>query len=273
MLKFNNDYQNNLYCNNCGKKGHTYNQCSKPITSIGLIVFSKEYDNIKFLLICRKDTLGYVEFLRGKYNINDKEYIQNLIDEMTVEEKDNLLKYEFNKLWNDLWGKFNNNQYRQEERLSRDKINLLKEGVYDIHNKKDIFTLADLVENSKTNWTEPEWGFPKGRRNYNENDMICALREFEEETGYSKKNIEIISNLKPFQEIFTGSNFKCYKHKYFLSYFDQPPKNTAFQKSEVSQLKWFTLDECLTKVRPYNLERIKLIKNINKVLHKYSLFS
>ena len=273
MLKFSNDYQSVLYCNNCGKKGHTYNQCSKPITSIGVIVFSKEYDHIKYLLICRKDTLGFVEFLRGKYYVNDKEYIQNLIDEMTVEEKNKLLNHDFKKLWNDLWGKFNNNQYRQEERLSKEKFNLLKEGVFNVHNKNDVFTLEDIIKNSKTNWTEPEWGFPKGRRNYNENDMICAIREFEEETGYSKKDIEIISNLKPFQEIFTGSNFKCYKHKYFLSFFEKPHTNSLFQKSEVSQLKWFTLEECLTKIRPYNLERIDLIKKVNKVLHKYSLIS
>ena len=25
------------FCNNCGKNGHSYNQCSKPITSLGVI--------------------------------------------------------------------------------------------------------------------------------------------------------------------------------------------------------------------------------------------
>ena len=50
------------FCNNCGKTGHSYNQCSKPITSNGIIAFTKVDKKIKYLLICRKDTLGYVEF-------------------------------------------------------------------------------------------------------------------------------------------------------------------------------------------------------------------
>ena len=30
---------NESYCNNCGKKGHLYNQCKMPITSIGVVAF------------------------------------------------------------------------------------------------------------------------------------------------------------------------------------------------------------------------------------------
>ena len=99
------------------------------------------------------------------------------------------------------------------------------------------------------------------------------MREFHEETGYQKKNINIINNLKPFQETFTGSNFKSYKHKYFLGHIENPIYHQNFQKSEVSDMKWLSLEECIKKIRPYNLERIELINNINKVLHKYSLIS
>ena len=271
MLKTH-EFYDSLYCNNCGKRGHTYNQCSKPITSMGLIIITKERNNFKFLIICRKDSLGYIEFLRGKYDLYDKNYIQNLVDEMTTSEKNNLLTKSFSKLWNDLWGKFSHNQYRQEEKLSEDKLRRLQTGIRDKHTKK-VFNLKHLIQNSLTNWSEPEWGFPKGRRNYQENDISCALREFEEETGYSRKEVNIINNLKPFQEIFTGSNYKSYKHKYFLGFIPEPIEHTNFQKSEVSQMKWLNLKDCLKKIRPYNLERIELINNINSVLHKYSLIS
>jgi hypothetical protein len=46
-----------------------------------------------------------------------------------------------------------------------------------------------------------------------------------------------------------------------------------FQKTEVSKLEWKTIDNCLEYIRPYNLEKKQLIKNINKVLTEYRLYS
>ena len=76
------------YCNNCGKQGHLYHQCKMPITSIGIIVFRYNDANIEYLMIRRKDTLGYLDFMRGKYSVYNKEYIMNMIKQMTTEEKE-----------------------------------------------------------------------------------------------------------------------------------------------------------------------------------------
>ena len=54
------------YCNNCGKYGHLYHQCKTPITSFGIIVFRIKEDTPQYLMIRRKDTLGYIDFMRGK---------------------------------------------------------------------------------------------------------------------------------------------------------------------------------------------------------------
>ena len=136
------------------------------------------------------------------------------------------------------------------------------------------YNLKQLVENNKTEWVTPEWEFPKGRRNYQENDLTCALREFEEETGFNKVDVNVIQNIIPFEEIYTGSNFKSYKHKYFIGMIDsntQPSRN--FQQSEVSQIKWMNLADCIASIRPYNLEKIDMISHINKSLEKYRLIS
>ena len=53
------------YCNNCGKSGHLYHQCKIPITSIGVIAYRKIENETQFLLIRRKDTLGFIDFIRG----------------------------------------------------------------------------------------------------------------------------------------------------------------------------------------------------------------
>ena len=68
----------NNYCNNCGTKGHIFYQCKQPITSVGIIVFRKgQHDKREYLLIRRKDSLGYVEFMRGKYNIYSKLFLSH----------------------------------------------------------------------------------------------------------------------------------------------------------------------------------------------------
>ena len=38
-------------------------------------------------MIRRKDSLGYVDFLRGKYPLFNKRYLLNIISEMTNERK------------------------------------------------------------------------------------------------------------------------------------------------------------------------------------------
>ena len=64
--------------------------------------------------------------------------------------------------------------------MSREKFNSLKVG---IKLQSNEYNLESLINECENNWNEPEWGFPKGRRNFQEKDLTCALREFEEETG------------------------------------------------------------------------------------------
>jgi len=83
---------NDFFCNNCGKQGHSFHQCKMPITSNGVIAFRiVPYSNeIQFLMIRRKDTLGYMDFIRGKFPVFQKQYILNMLFQMTVEERNKL---------------------------------------------------------------------------------------------------------------------------------------------------------------------------------------
>jgi len=263
----------NNICNNCGKQGHLFHQCKLPITSYGIILFRSSLKGLQFLMLRRKDSFGYIDFMRGKYSPYNIDHIQNIINEMSVDEKNKLLNDSFDNLWDDMWGNIKNLQYKNEESVSSKKFDLIKSGV--ILDEVKI-TLKDIIEKSDTKWKETEWEFPKGRRNYQENDLDCAIREFEEETGIYKSSINIIENVVPFEETFIGTNHKSYKHKYFLAYskennFEENLEN--YQKTEVSKLEWKTIDECLESIRPYNLEKKQIITNINKVLEEYRLYS
>jgi 8-oxo-dGTP pyrophosphatase MutT (NUDIX family) len=307
--------QYEFLCNNCGKKGHPFYQCKTPITSFGVIAFRINMQgNYEFLMIRRKDTLGYIDFLRGKYTIHDSHYIMNMMKQMTVYEKERIRTKEFLELWYDLWGGNEeiSDLYRAEKNSSKDKFDTLRQGtvmhkqVYTLNrlldesgygntnsesptaSRHEIFAISDeKTEPSISNtseyhfpkyndgkWMEPEWGFPKGRRNTNESDFDCAVREFSEETGYNIKQLTYIQNILPFEEIFSGSNYKSYKHKYYLMHIDynQSLSLSTFQNSEVSKISWKTFDECIACIRPYNLEKIRVITNVNECLLHCKLF-
>lgn len=162
--------KNESFCTNCGRSGHVYGKCKFPIMSIGIVAFRYGDRGREYLLIRRKDTLGYVDFMRGKYSLNDRDHMQSLIDEMSMDEKKRLLKYDFDHLWRELWGGKIGMKYRNEENVSRDKSNTLKDGVPTHDFPCD---LEQLINASTTSWKEPEWGFPKGRRNYLEIPMLA----------------------------------------------------------------------------------------------------
>ena len=105
-----------------------------------------------------------------------------------------------------------------------------------------------------------------------ETDIKCALREFQEETGISKDNIKIINNLVPYDETFIGSNYKSYKHSYYVACIDDKDSdilNNQFQKSEVSKIEWKTCNEALKSIRKYNIERKEILIKINLLLSSY----
>ena len=263
----------NNVCNNCGKQGHLFHQCKLPVTSYGIILFRSSLNGLQFLMLRRKDSFGYIDFIRGKYSPHNVEHIQSIVNEMSIYEKEKILNESFDNLWKNMWGNISNLQYRSEEFTSSKKFEIIRSGII-LDNVK--ITLKDIVEKSNTNWKETEWEFPKGRRNYQEKDLDCAIREFEEETGITKSDISIIENVVPFEEIFIGTNHKSYKHKYFLAYFNEnccENNLENYQKTEVSKLEWKTYNECLESIRPYSLEKKQLITNINKVLQEYRLYS
>jgi len=269
-----------VFCNNCGKLGHLFHNCRVPITSIGIIPLRivKKFNNdlqhlenvIELLIIKRKDSLAFIDFMRGKYIMEDKIYILNLLNNMSINERSYLLTNDFDTIWSYLWNYNTNNLYRNEEKLSKIKFNKLKSGYTSI---LESYNLKDLVDLCDKKYSEPEWGFPKGRRNYHEKDIVCGLREFEEETGYKKSDIEIFNNIVPFEEIFTGSNYKSYKHKYFVGIISNNTIPLAnFQIYEISEIKWVPVDEVHSYIRDYNYEKTNIINDLNKLLKTYRLY-
>ena len=262
--------KSDFFCNNCGKYGHTFNQCRVPIISNGIIAYRKVNNKFEVLLIRRKNSISFIDFIRGKYSLENIEYIKNLFSHMSINEVNTIKTSNFETLWYTVWGINCGSFYKNEEKNSIDKFTYLKKGyLY----KDKLVTLDSIIETTNIEFKEAEWGFPKGRRNHCENDINCALREFEEETGYCKSDITIINNLLPIEEIFTSYNCKSYKHKYFLAHINNNvlPKYT-FQLSEIDKIEWVDLEDIHKKFRHYNYEKIKIINILIKLLNNYKIY-
>jgi 8-oxo-dGTP pyrophosphatase MutT (NUDIX family) len=261
----------NYFCGNCGKKGHIYRKCVAPIISLGVIVYRLNSNGEReYLMIRRKDTLGFVEFMRGKYNLTNYSYIYTLFSIMTEQERQKILENDYDTLWGNLWMNKNTKQYHNEYDNSRKRFNKLKAGYKTKDNK--IISLKSIHESQPILWTEPEWGFPKGRRNSREKDKECAMREFREETGLNDSDYNLEDNFGRIEETFYGTNNIRYKHIYFIGKWTsnkiiKVDKNNLSQICEIGDISWFTYEEGYKKIRKYNIEKKRLLKNLEYELN------
>ena len=78
----------------------------------------------------------------------------------------------------------------------------------------------------------------------------------------------------PFEEIFTGSNYKSYKHKYYVAFMENVNENQmAYQDTEVSKMEWKPYDEALQLIRSYNLEKKEVLMRVETLLNNYKLYN
>lgn len=251
-------------CRNCGINGHLYKDCIHPIMSFGIICYQIKNNTIEYLMIQRKDSLAFMEFIRGKYSINNEEYIEELINNMTENEKELLLTGEFDKIWNYAWSQQNTNIKHTTEYIeSKNKYNYIF----------NINTIHNFTKKEKCYKYEQEWGFPKGRRKLKESNIDCAVREFCEETRILKSDINIISDLDNFEEIFFGTNNILYKHVYYIAKINkevnlQIDNKCIEQFREIRALQWYNYSNVLSKIKNINIERIELFKLVNNLIEK-----
>lgn len=282
-------------CSNCGQVGHNFRHCIAPVTSHGVIVFRVQgiwnpiqvlaqdenaitgFENankLQFLLIQRRDSLGFVEMMRGKYQLSDYRYISTQMKGMTKKERERFLNMSFQDLWSELWGvDSTSTQYKSEKENSRLKFEALREQGL-INDKGEKKTLGEIFDQLGPGWETPEYGFPKGRRDLNETERDCALRELWEETGISSNQIKVIENSDPIQETFFGSNNVHYCHKYLIAYLKPnvevkyDPTN-EHMKQEIGDIGWYTLEEALEKIRPENVEKREVLLRAQSLLRNF----
>ena len=248
----------NKQCLNCNEYGHIYRNCKLPLTSYGVLLFSVSRDEgVKYLLIQRRNTFGYVEFIRANIKPTEHALISQLLGEVTVSEKRALLTQPFDLLWRRLWLNSPTSE-RYAEEFTRSKQN------FERLIKSRAFRNACHV--TPVLWDLPEWGLPKGKRNKNETDCACAFREMYEETGVSRDEYDLLET-DPVEEVFQGTDNKQYRHVYYPCILKNPirpvyiDQSNLLQQREVGDIKWMGLSEAVKAIRPYNTEKIRIIES------------
>jgi 8-oxo-dGTP pyrophosphatase MutT (NUDIX family) len=301
------DNKTNNVCTNCGAKYHTYKSCTEPPTSWGIIlitygnmenpkhleninlsetslretqsrvnietnedryIVSMAYNNIKFLMISRKNSLGYVEFIRGRYRPEKIGQVIYLFKQMMQSEIDKIkesLKISdgFESLWKSFWGNKTESPYLLKEKsIAKANYNMLKfKGI-----EGPELDLNYIVETVKADYDTEEWGFPKGRKNKIETEEECAIREFKEESGYTDNDFTIIKNISPLVEELIGTNGIKYKHVYYIAELktNKSPKNniTESQKEEIGNVQFMDFTQALECIRDYHIGKKILLERL-----------
>lgn len=302
--------------------------CGTPVSSFGIVCYRRRGPScpLEYLMVQRKDSLSYVEFIRGKYNLQNRAYLLRLLSNMTRGERERLRSSEFDALWHGFWQSDHSRSFMKEYEQSKARFEALRRGYYlrppqvqvqvqppppppppphpppqqkqqqqqeeeeqqQQQQQQDdddptpqqelvLFGLGVALDATVAEHDETEFGFPKGRRNVNESDLQCALREFAEESGISASDLRLSGTLaSPFEEVFTGSNNVRYRHVYYLaelrassSAFDEvgvKPVVDAVQLREVKATGWFDAEGVLARIRKHNVERRDLFSCLDRSL-------
>ena len=214
-----------------------------------LIKFNK-YEN-EILMINRKNSLCYIDFLRGKYKTNNLDYINKLVSRMSISEINNIKTKEFDYLWKTLWNIQENNYKDKKEYIL--SLNIFEK-------------IKQLINYNNIGYSDSEWEIPKGKKHKNETNKETACRELEEETNIKSNDYKIIQNIVPLIEKFKGENNINYTNIYYFGICNNDSniffnKNNKDQINEIKDLSFLSKKNAIDKLRDYNLSKKNIILN------------
>lgn len=226
------------------------------IKSYGIILIKEN----KILMINRRHSIYYVEFVMGKYNINDIKTLELIFNRITIDEKNSIVKESYKDLWINLWRCKNTKFFNNYKFICNNKkFNNLK-------NNKILFNkLCNL-----THLKDTEWEFSKGRKNNNEINLNCAIRELKEETDINISHNNILKNIKPIIEEYISTNNIKYRICYYIAIYDSDILNVFIDNNEVKSIKWIDINNCNEYIRKYNSSKLDVIKSIKSIIDSYN---
>lgn len=234
----------------------------KPLStkrSFGLACcrYNTKKNKMEMLMIRKRYTFYFVEFILGHYYPNDDKRFIYLFNRISADEKLEIESLNFSRMWYKVWlTDFSDtlrnihNETREYQTYCRCKKKF--ENTFLRDQGRRLKTLLNLSQNQ-----DSMWEIPKGRKNTpQEPELNCAKRETMEEVGITPVDYTIIPEIPPFEMEYSNEKAK-YINKYFICiessnindskkyrspkpYIDYLDKR---QVSEVVEIKWMSLEE------------------------------
>lgn len=181
-------------------------------------------------------TYEFSEFVHGRYSRKNLRAIAELFACMTLEEKLDVLTLDFSQMWRRIWLDVHHTVL-YNRKLAKFQSSWLRD---------DGGTrLCQLVRASTTQGS-PNWEIPKGRRESgSEANILCAVREFTEETGIPKNAYRILPNFcRRISYVHMGTR---YNNVYYAAVArrDIHPRvslSLPMQVAEVAEVRWMDIE-------------------------------
>lgn len=240
--------------------------------------------NVNYLLASRKHSLGFVQLVRGLYDETSKDSVTSIFKQLYPREVTYIRRKNFDLLMSLFFDRISSEssyvakkpimintlitgRYQNEYIKSNEKFSNLLAGKS--ANGRRIKNIDYYLNNVHPDYQTLEWGFPKGRKEQDVDELTCACREFQEETGYDLHEYTVLNLIEPIVENMTGTNNVKYKHIYYIA-LDQrelsDSSTSPVDTVEIDTISWFNYDDAIKTIRPFHIEKKQMIKIINKWL-------
>jgi 8-oxo-dGTP pyrophosphatase MutT (NUDIX family) len=189
----------------------------------------------QILCVRKRHTYAYGLFVNGRYKHDNDRMLISLFSKMTVEEKLTLCSLNFPQIWYSIW--VNEPQMGQKYERARGKFNQ--------HFVLDGGTRLRMLIAQAVTSQELVWEIPKGRRNANETDIQCAIREFFEETRVSKRAYTLRPDSFTYSYVSDGVRYTNIYYFALANSLFQPYVDVCdiVQSCEIGAVSWLSMQE------------------------------
>lgn len=227
-------------------------------TNCGLIVYKYNHSHkmLKYILVRKKYTYTFINLMLGRYHVGDN-YTSIDLSQICKIEKLILMTSSIKTIYLTYFK--NPHPYIDVKKHISHMIRKYEKLKLFLLNKSIFSSWWDYLSNLEVMDTTM-WEIPKGKKRADESHRECAVREFEEETGYIKPTIFRWINQRTEMVRYNNCN---YNTTYYYGKYNRRNMHKKIDIVEVAIARWMTINE----ISLLNMDKYK-----KKLLYNYDTY-